>query len=178
MKRITGSVVLLVALALSLPGQAKAQFIWFGVGGSFPTGDFKEYANTGFLTSAGVGFPVAEKVSIYGEGFFGQNNHETEGDKTTPFGFMAGAEVDLAPDAAGVYFFGGLGVMVHKFSSDQFESDSSSGLAFEGGGGVDFPLNDNVNGWVEGRFMNASIESENTSFLGALAGISVNVGSY
>jgi len=167
----------LSALVL-LPGQVAGQNIWVGAGATFPVSDYGNYANTGFLSVAGVGFPVGEAgLRVIGEGFYGQNNHEGGGEKTSPFGVMGGLEYDItgSDETKGVYLFGQAGVLVHRFSSDTEDSSSSSGFGYGAGAGVFFPLG-GVGGWIEGRAMNASIDSENTSFFGIMAGLSFDIG--
>jgi len=168
----------LSALVL-LPGQVAAQNIFVGAGATFPVSDYGDYANTGFLATAGVGFPVGDAgLRVFGEGFFGQNSHsDVDGDKTNPFGVMGGLEYDItgADESKGVYLFAEAGLLVHRYGSDSFDSSSSSGFGYGAGAGVFFPLG-GVNGWIEGRAMNASIDSSNTSFFGIIAGLSFDVG--
>lgn len=172
--------VLGAVCALLVAAPASAQFVWAGGGATFPMSDYGEYANTGFLVSAGFGMPVGDQgLSIGVEGFFGQNNHsDVEGDKTNPLGAMAMAEYDFsgADATQSLYVLGGVGILVHKYGSDEFGSDSSTGLGLTGGLGYFFPLG-GINGYVEGRIFEARIESENTMFAGVMAGISIPVGS-
>jgi hypothetical protein len=177
MKRLAGFAMVVALLALLVPMHVTAQSIWFGGGGSFAVSDYNVYANTGFLLTTGVSVPVGQEgLSLFGEGFFGQNSHDDAGDKTNPYGFMAGVELDLANEGrAGLYFFGEVGVLFHKYGSDTFEESTESGLGYGAGAGWHFPLG-SINGWVETRAMNASIDGEKTSFVGVLAGVSVPVG--
>jgi len=169
--------ILFCGAALSTPQQASAQGVYWGAGVTIPTGDFGDYAKTGYMGVAGISFDMGpEGLSAFGEGFFGQNSHETEGDKTYPYGAMGGLLYDLAPaGAGGLYFFGQLGLMVHKYSSDEFEGDSETGLGFGGGAGYGFPLGD-TELFVEGRYMHGSFDYGDTSFFGIVGGVSLNLG--
>ncbi|MEJ2203488.1 MAG: hypothetical protein P8170_05220 [Gemmatimonadota bacterium] len=171
---VAGAVML---LCVSLPTPGEAQWVWIGGGGSFPVSDYGDYAKTGVLLTGGVGVPVGEEgLSLFGEAFWGQNGHsDFDGDKTNPYGFMGGVQLDMATeDQGGPYFFGEAGILFHKYSSDTFDGDTSSGFGYGAGAGYSFPLG-GVNGWIEGRAMNASIDGSKTSFVSVLAGVSIPV---
>jgi hypothetical protein len=171
------------ALALTTPAHSAAQSAYLGVGPSFPTGDFADYANTGVLAVGGVTIDVGERgLAIVGEGFFGQNGHDDlfGGGKTQPFGLMAGLMMDFSGEAdAGAYVFGQVGMLWHRFVPDEGDSSSESGLGFGGGAGYGFPLG-GLSAWVEGRLMSASIDVDGidstTSFFGIIVGLSFPLG--
>jgi hypothetical protein len=174
----------LVALfALLAPSQTSAQSLYFGAGASIPTGDYGDYADPGFLAIGGIDIPVGpEGLSVFGEGFFGQNSHsDFDGDKTQPYGAMGGLLFNLSPEAdGGLYVFGQAGIMVHKYSSDEFEGDSESAFGYGGGAGYGFPLG-GLDAFVEGRYMSASFDSElggsaTTAFFAVMAGIVIDIG--
>jgi hypothetical protein len=185
MRKYVGlSLAILALFVFSAPSSVSAQSLYFGGGATFPTGDYGDYANTGFMAVAGLDFPVGpEGLSLFGEGFFGQNKHsDHDGDKTLPFGGMAGLLYSFSPDAdASLYAFGQAGIMVHKYSSDEFDGDSESAFGYGGGVGYGFPLG-GMDAWVEGRYMGASFggdsgsESSTTAFFGILAGLSIEIG--
>ena len=160
-----------------------AQFIFIGGGPTFPMSDYGDYANTGFLITAGGGFPLGENgLNVIVEGGYGQNSHSgTDGDKTNPITVMGGLEYDFNTSGEGInpYAYGIAGLMWHKYTSDTFGSDTQSAFGYSGGLGVGFPLG-GVNGWVEGKIANAAFDeggtSYNTMYAGVVAGISVNVG--
>ncbi len=173
------SAFLLSAAALvgfAMPSGANAQaVIYVSGGGSFPTGDFGDFAKTGWMAAAGVLFDVgAEGVGVGVEGFYGQNNHETEGDKTNPYGAMAIIDYVFDTGSNAVpYVFGGAGLLVHRYSSDVFDTESDSQFGYQFGGGIGFGVSENVTAYVEGRYMGSS----DTKFIGALAGLAFSVGN-
>jgi len=166
-----------ICAALDTPTDARAQSIWWGAGVTFPSGDYSEYAKTGYLGVAGLSFPVGpEGLAVIGEGFFGQNSHDLDGDKTYPWGGMAGLLYDLAPaNVGGFYFFAQAGVMVHKYSSDTSEGSSDTGLGFGGGAGYGFPLG-NTELFLEGRYMQGSFDAGGTGFFGVVGGVALSLG--
>ena len=166
------SVFLLTAFALmafAIPAQAQTT-LYIGGGGSFPTGDFGDLSNTGWMAAGGVIFGLGDSgFAVGGEVFYGENNTKDEfstlfGDsKTSPYGVMAIADYTFgSPDGLQPYLFGGLGLMVHRFSSDNFESESESQFGYQFGAGLAF----NFGLFIEGRYMGAS----DAQYFGALAG--------
>ncbi|UCC24114.1 MAG: porin family protein [Gemmatimonadales bacterium] len=173
--------VCLTVCALALTAApAFSQSIFVGVGPTFPTGDYSEYANTGFMLVGGLTFEIANNLDIYGEVGWGQNNHEQEGDKTNPVTFMGGLVYGFGGAASPVepYVFGGAGILQHRYSSDEFGDESDSGFGFQGGAGVGFDLA-GLGAWVEGRFTSASIDydgvSETTAYFALVAGVSIDL---
>jgi hypothetical protein len=177
------SVVFLALLPFSPSTPLAGQSVYFGGGATIPTGDYGDYADPGFMVIGGLEFPVGpEGLSVFGEGFFGQNGHsDFEGDKTQPYGAMGGLLYSFSPDAdASLYAFGQAGILVHKYSSDDFEGDSESAFGYGGGVGYGFPLG-GVRGFVEGRYMSASFDDElggssSTAFFALFAGVSIGIG--
>jgi hypothetical protein len=106
--------------------------VYIGAGLNFPTSDYSDEHDAGFLGVGGVSFDLPmEGLSVYGEGFWGRNSfsHDDYGDGavTNPYGVMGGLLYDFAEeDSPGFYAFGQAGLMVHKFSSDEFEGASAS----------------------------------------------------
>ncbi len=176
------SVALIAALSFGAPSKGAAQSAFLGGGVTFPTGDYSDFgdgdgAKTGFLAIGGLTFPIADGgISILGEGFFGSNDHEYEGDKTNVYGAMGGLLFDASDEGeAGVYAFGQAGFLVHDYKSDSFEEGSETGFAFGGGAGYGFPIG-GLSGWVEGRYMQGLFDDGNTTFFGIIAGISFPLG--
>jgi len=154
-------------LAFAIPAQAQTT-LYIAGGATFPTGDFGEYANTGWMAAGGAIFGLGDSgFGVGGEIFYGQNNHGSDevdlDSKTSPYGIMAiadyafGSEGSIRP-----YVFGGLGVLVHRFSAEGFEAESESQFGYQAGAGLGFP----IGLFIEGRYMGSS----DTNYFGALAG--------
>lgn len=175
MKSLRTMIVAFAVALFALPVALSAQSIYAGAGLTIPMGDFGDYADTGWMGVAGVTVDIGESgLWAYGEGFYGQNNHsDIDGDKTNPYGAMGGVGYDFGDgESLGFYVFGGVGLLVHKYSSDDFEGGSESNFGYQAGAGVGVPLGDSFGLWGEGRFMGAS----ETTFIGILGGISIQLG--
>lgn len=173
MKKLVGSLAFAgLALLFAMPLQAQGVFLGGGV--TIPTGDFGDFADTGWMTTGGFSVDIGDSGASAGlEGFYGQNNHETEGEKTNPYGAMGFLLYRVGnPSRVGPYVFGGAGILVHDFSSAG-ESVSDTNFGYEFGAGLDFPFADRVGLWLEGRWMGAS----DTNFFGILAGLGFGLGS-
>ena len=173
------SVLILAAfafLAFAIPAQAQTT-LYIGAGGSFPTGDFGDYANTGWIGTAGALFAVgAPGLSAGAEFFYGQNNHKSElsedvDSKTTPWGFMGILDYSFG-EAGSIqpYLFGGAGVLIHKFSTEGF-SESETKFGWEFGAGLAFPIGATSSIYAEGRY----VGSEYTKYFAALAGFAFDL---
>lgn len=167
-------------LGFAAPSQAQVT-LYIGAGGSFPTSDFGDYAKTGWMATGGALWNVGDSgLGIGAELFYGQNNHDEdvsffEGAKTSPYGAMA--IVDYSFETGGnihPYVFGGLGLLVHRFSADNVDSESDSQFGYQGGAGLAFGLGSGSTSlYIEGRYMG----SEDTKYFGALAGLAFGVGN-
>ncbi len=172
------------AIALFSAQQASAQaLIYVGGGGSFPTSDFGNYAETGWMAFAGGMIAVGpEGLKVGAEVFYGQNKHKeveigpvpfSSEDKTSPYGAMAIASYGFTTGGKLTpYLFGGAGVLVHRFSSPDEESASDSQFGYQGGAGVDFAVSPTIGIFVEGRYMG----SKDTQFFGAAGGLAFALG--
>ena len=175
MRSLRTTIVALTVALFAVPGTASAQSIYGGAGLTIPVGDFGDYADAGWMGVLGVTVDIGESgLWAYGEGFYGQNNHsDVDGDKTNPYGAMGGVGYDFGDgESVGFYAFGGAGLMVHKFSPDTGEGGSESQFGYQAGAGVGAPLGDSFGLWGEGRIMG----SKDTTFIGILAGVSVQLG--
>jgi opacity protein-like surface antigen len=169
---------LILAAFFSTAAPAAAQSIFFGVGPTFPSSDYADYAKTGFMIVGGVTYEIAPNLDVYGEGAWGQNNHDTDGDKTNPSSIMAGLLYGFGGEDAPVspYVFGGGGMLTHRYSSDEFGSSSDTKFGFQAGAGLGFNLG-GFDAFTEGRYTSASFDGSTTAFLGIVAGLSFNFGS-
>jgi opacity protein-like surface antigen len=177
-------VLLLAAFALmgfAVPSHAQAQTtIYISGGAAIPTSDFGDFANTGWMAAGGVLFDVGPSgLGVGAEVFYGQNSHKDEfsffeNEKTTPYGAMAIVDYALGSgEGIQPYVFGGLGVLVHKFSADNIESESDSQFGYQVGGGVSFPIGATTSLYAEGRYMGA----EDTQYFGVLGGLAFGLGN-
>ena len=169
-----------VALSLLLvPSVVSAQmFAFLGGGATFPNGDYGDYAKTGWIASGGVGIPVGPPgMAVVVEGFYGQNDHEdVDGDKTNPYGLMVDVDYTFGtPGSIQPYLIGGVGLLVHKFSTDFAGglSGSDSQFGYTAAAGALIPLGGTVGVYGEGRYWG----SADTAFLGILAGVRILLGA-
>jgi hypothetical protein len=181
MKRAVTAVLVTSLWVLAAPANASAQAM-IGVGGgvTFPTGDYADYANTGWLAAAGVAFPVGDvPVSISAHGFYGSNNHEApDGDKTNLYGALAGVSYAFGDPEGVSPFVGGLaGFMHHSYKSESQPSleGSESGLAGGAFAGVGFPLG-GIGGFVEAYWLTGFGDIDSTQLFGAMAGVQFPLG--
>lgn len=154
---------------------ASAQSIYFGVGPTFPVSDYGDVAKTGFMIAGGATYEVAPQLSIYGEGFWGQNGGDTDvvNIDYNPSGLMGGllygfSGDDEAPVAP--YVFGGAGLLTLA------NGDAQSGFGFQGGAGLGFGLG-GFDAFAEGRFTSGSINDATVAFAALVLGLSLNFGS-
>jgi hypothetical protein len=180
--KLLATVAVLGTLAIAaVSNPLSAQWVWLGGGATFPTSDLGEVANTGYNFMVGVATDVgASGLNVGVEAFYGQNNHDTDGNKSSPYGFQGSVGYNVSgPDAdQSVYVFGTLGALWHKFTSETLPTADSSeaGFAYGGGAGYFFPLG-SLSGWIEGRFTQASITDANVQYFGINAGVSIPLGS-
>lgn len=177
----------LAILSFTLPNQASAQGVFLGAGATFPSGDYGDYADTGWITEAGVSFPLGEQgFFIFADGLYGSNNHsDYEGDKTNLLGGFAGVErAFMNEDGAGPFIFAEIGFLRHSFKSDDYPEDEEddTGLAFGGGAGYGIPLGESLSGWILGRYIRGQYSGDegyedwNTAVFGIMAGVSIALG--
>ena len=163
----------LLALGLTLGSAPVAAQFYVGGYATMPSGDYADYAKTGWMAEAGYGFWKSsnDRLTLWVSGSYGSNSHEGDaGDKTNLLMGLGSVTFNLTanPDA-GPYLLGHVGYLSHMYKpgDDDFESASEGGLAFGGG------LGDGCNKfWVEARYITASIEESTTAFIMIGAGIS------
>ena len=156
MKRLLCATLATAFFALSTPVDSSAQgTVFLGGGATFPVSDYGELANTGWQGWGGVLVPVSDVgISLGVEGFYGQNSHETDGNKTSLYGGLALVGYEFGdPEALTPTVFGGVGYMRRSFKSESTPAldNGSSSFAWGGGAGVGFPLG-GVKGFAGGTY--------------------------
>jgi hypothetical protein len=148
--------------------------LFFGAGATMPNGDYGEYANTGWLTNVGLGFGLGSnpRLGANVSFWYGSNSHsDIDGDKTNLYGGFGHLRYSFHDQGkAGLFAAGGLGYLVHSYSSDQFDGESEGAFAYSLAAGFDIPLNNLglyiLAGWVGGE----------DTFLRLMAGLSIPLG--
>ncbi len=177
MKR--GSLLSLGVFALAavvIPTTARAQFVYVGGGANIPVGDFKDYAKTGWIAQAGVGYNISSVKGLFVslEGFYGSNKHtDVAGDKTNLIDGMVTLGYEFTPDSkVSPYVLAGAGFQSHQFKPATGTGDTETKFGYNAGAGLIFTLNSTVSLWVEGRFMGSS----SSKMLPVMGGFSFNFG--
>jgi hypothetical protein len=179
--------VLIAAFAgLSAPADGSAQAMIHVAGGaSFPSGDYADFADPGWLGHAGVALPVGDTgLAVGAAGYYGRNSHALAGDETSLYGGLGVLSYAFgSPDAVSPFVVVMAGSMVHSYGSDSFPGleESDTGFALGGGAGVAFPLGA-VAGFVEGWLLNGFFTGDNdsggrtTTIVGLDVGVQLAVG--
>jgi hypothetical protein len=170
-RSVLGASSLALGLALAA-APLNAQF-FAGAYATLPSGDYGEYAKTGWMAEAGYGFwrSANDRLAVWGAVGYGSNSHEGDADdKTNLLSGQAEVTYSLMAGGDGAYLIGTLGYLRHTYSpgNDAFDSVSEGGISFGGGAGWSFGKF-----WVEGRYTTASIENSTTAFIMLGAGISL-----
>lgn len=181
------SISLALAAVLAMAAPAAGQSIYVMVGPSFPIGDYGDYAGTGFHLAGGFSLDLVADLSVYAEGFWGQNNHSDSDAKTRPYGAYSGLLYEFETDALPVdpYIFGGIGILVHDFSFESGGidlSESENAFSYQTGAGVEFDLG-GLDAFGEVRLLGASFDAETqglddeaTTFIAVTFGVSFDLG--
>ena len=173
MKRFVCAALASAFFALSAPADSFAQAsVFLGGGTTIPVSDYNDFAKVGWQGHGGVLAPVGEAgeatVVVGAEGYFGSNNHDTDGDKTNLYGGLALVGIQFGdPEEVSPGIYAGLGSMTHSFKSDltpAFEGSDTS-LAAGGGAGVSFPLG-SIRGFVGGNFVTGFSDNSGTKYIG------------
>ncbi|MFO7589188.1 MAG: porin family protein [Gemmatimonadota bacterium] len=184
MNRRLVTLVAAAVFALVAPLTLNAQSIYISGGATFPTGDFGDFSNTGWMGAGGVLFDVGPVgLSVGAEGFYGQNNTKDEfesefGDTSTKlyggmgivvYSFQTGGKIQP-------YVFGGAGLMAHKFSGDSFD-ETESAFGYQAGAGIGYPVSEKASIYGEGRYMGGTGDLDETKLFGIFAGVVIALGS-
>lgn len=178
MRRVFGVTLCAVVLSLIAAAPASAQSLWVSPGITFPTGDFGEFADAGWMAAGGLNFPVGEGSFWVGPGlYYGSNGHETDGESTDQFGFMANAGINTAEQGeTGLFFFGSTGFGSHAFKSDTEEDETDWGPYLGAGAGLSTPLGESNNFFIGGRYFHGLGDLEDTNYFSIFAGIGFAIG--
>lgn len=192
-RRLSLLAAVVAFVGLALPTQAEAQWTLYVEGGAtFPSGDFSDFAKTGWMGIGGFVYQLSSGIGLGAEGFYGSNNHKDDvfgtvssvanfsavaaaaaSDKTDLSGFMGTLtyffEVGGTVDP---YVFGGLGMLYHKFKSDVLDSsETEKAFGWELGAGVSFGVSESMSIFGEGRYMAGTGDISGTKLFGIFAGL-------
>jgi hypothetical protein len=167
--------VLMIA-SVALPTDLEAQTkLYAGGGGSFPTGEFGEYADTGWLVAGGVLFPISDHGLAAGvEAFYGSNERTSGAQGITydsPFGLVATVRYGITTlGSVEPYLSGGAGL--HYMGSSGGDGTVNISLGYQLGVGLGFKLSAITAIFAEGRYTaNADL-----GYLGLLGGLAFTLG--
>jgi hypothetical protein len=116
--------------------------------------------------------------SVGAEGFYGSNNHDTDGEKTNLYGGVAVVGMTFGEeDAIAPAVYGGLGFMTHSFKSDPAPATegSDTSLAAGFGAGVGIPLG-SIGVFVGGSFVTGFSDNSGTKYIGIGASAMIPIG--
>jgi hypothetical protein len=159
--------VLLVATSSAARAQAKPTF-FLGAGPTFPIADYGTYAKTGWMSSAGVNFPIVSKGLWVGpEIVYGSNSHsDLPGDKTNLLGVDASVGVAVGNfDKVQPYFLGTLGYLSHQDVPASGANESTGAFLWGLGAGAAVPIG-KVRLFTEARYMSTSATRYIPVFIG------------
>lgn len=165
-------VVILLGSVQSVQAQAKTAYFFGGAGVTVPMGDYGDYAKTGYLGSAGLGYNLSAKAAIGAELMYGSNSHKIAGAKTELMGAGGYLTYNLGNPTGKVvpYLIGGLGILNQKFKPTTGASVSEAKLMFSGGGGLYFPMG-TAGLYLEARYLKRG----DTGLVPIMAGFTVGL---
>ncbi len=182
MKRIMKSALVLglvtMAGVASVNAQTPGGRASFHLGGGLvlPTGDFGDFAKTGWQAMGGVDFGLGGlPFMLRVDALYGQNNGDeavTGPDvKAKFFGGMAGGQFMLGsgPSPVKPYILAEIGMVNTKVTAPGF-SDSNTKFAFAPGVGLQFGLG-SINAFVEGKYLSIQTSGGSTNMIPILVGI-------
>jgi hypothetical protein len=183
MPRISGPIALLtVAMLVLMPAPAAAQWAYAGVGPTFPSGDYGDVANTGYMVNLGYGYDVTSTISFGAEGFYGANGHDDGGlgydNSTALYGGMFFVQsTPLTSGRLAPHAVGGLGLLIADFSSDLLDDAKENGIAWMLGAGFSYGTGESWGLWGDVRYTSAEIANSNTAFFSLVGGLYFVFGS-
>ena len=178
MRRMLVASAAVFALALAAPLTANAQSIFVLAGASLPTGDYGDFADTGWMVAGGVSFDIGEGGLFAGaEGLYSRHGTEADGVSAKPYSVMGFLGYDIPTESSfSPYVFAGAGIQGVSVSFDG-ESDSSSAFGYQFGVGGAFEGDSNITPLVEVRYQGSGDEEVDLNFIGIAAGVSIGVGN-
>lgn len=173
---VTSIAVLFLALAFPLTAQAQSIFVTGGA--VFPTGDYGDFADVGWMVAGGVSVDIGDSGLFAGaEGLFSRSGTEAEGVSAKPWSALGFLGYSIATESAvSPYVWGGAGLQGVTVSFDgASESDSAFGYGF--GAGVAFAGQSSITPLIEARFQGSSDDSVDLHFIGVSAGVGIRLGN-
>lgn len=188
-----------LALMLVAPQAHAAQGGWvidFNAGTAIPMGDFKDFANLGFMGGVGAGYGVTDAVQVGVDGSFIMNKGSDDYNALLTQLPTAPVEAKFSMISGGAhlkYMFStaegssmtpyvvvGAGLYNGKEkqeSSDPLFNGESSDTKFgvRGGLGFGYKAGESVRVGLEGTFHHIATEGSSTQFVGLQAGVSVSM---
>lgn len=153
-----------------------SKFLYVGGGLTMPSGDYKEYAKSGFLADVGLGTNVGSsgKMFAFVDIIYGKNNHDDEGDSTTLMGGGANIGIQSTGSSARIYGYAGAGMQQHKYNPSG-GGDGGSETKPYGRGAIGVSLGSgNTTFWAEvGMIQGFGGDDGNTGYMPIIAGISI-----
>ncbi len=170
-RRVLLASAAVLSLSLAVPTTAHSQSVYVLAGGAFPTSEFGEVFDTGWMVAGGLKLPIGPGGFWLGvEGSYGQNGTPADGVDANPIGAMAKIGLDVpVPGGIQPFVFAGAGLLATKFSVGEL-SETESKFGYQLGGGLDLGSGV-ISPFVEVRFES----SEDIDFFAALFGLSIGL---
>jgi hypothetical protein len=170
------AVAVLACVLAAAPASAQSPSVFLGLGPAIPMGDYGDVTDLGWMVNAGVLVPLGQAGAwIGGEAMYGRNGIPDFDESATLTGAGGMIGMTFSPmQRVAPFVFGSVGFM--SFGSTFEGSESDSGLAFGGGGGVRMMMSPSASLWAAGRFINARVDGENLQVLPLAVGVTFMLG--
>jgi len=176
MSRYVAAAIAFVLAAVSVATPAAAQnrpFYFLGAGATLPTGEYGDYAKTGWMVDGGAGMPVGTDGRLWfgADAMYGSNKHDDDtGDKTNLYGAFGNVGYQFMQAAPSPYIYGAAGLLVHHYSPGDsgFDSESETKFAWGGGAGYVIPIG-SASLWAEARY----VARADTKFIPIMVGVTI-----
>lgn len=166
---------LLLSFVAATPTSAQV-YVFGGGGFTVPASTFSEIASGGWMSTAGLMFPLREGFLLGGQGFYGRNDdRDVEGARTTLMGAMGLVyKTFLPPEGPTPFASLGFGYMKASFTSPIGDADSSS-PAMSAGVGVEVPLGA-IRGFLSGAYTWGFGDIDDVRYMAVNVGLSIPIG--